>query len=155
MKWWRARWGNQYQNEGLLVMRVGLGLMFMIVHGWPKVLAGPEVWGQIGSSMPNFGVPLFSRAWGFLATVSQFVGGFCLIMGWLFRPAAALLAITMVVAAFGHLYAGEGWSKASHAIEVGVTFLGLLALGPGTYSIYERRKTADKDQFQRKVWSKA
>lgn len=146
------RWANKYQDEGLLVMRVGLGLMFMIVHGWPKLLAGPEGWAKVGSAMPNFGVVAFSQGWGFMATLSQFVGGFCLVMGWMFRPAVAFLAITMLVAAYDHLSGGEGWSKASHAIEVGVVFIGLLGVGPGAYSIYERRKLTEKDSFSRQAW---
>ncbi len=147
------RWGNKYQDEGLLVMRIGLGLMFMIVHGWPKLLAGPEVWANVGSAMPNFGLAHLSQGWGLMATLSQFIGGFCLIMGWMFRPAVAFLAVTMFVAAYGHLSAGEGWSKASHAIEVGIVFIGLLGVGPGAYSIYERRKLAGKDIFSRQAWS--
>jgi putative oxidoreductase len=42
----------------------------------------------------------------------------------------------MVIAALVHLTnPKEGISEASHAIELGVVFLGLTLLGPGKYSV--------------------
>ena len=41
---------NRYrtQDVGLLVVRVGLGVMFM-VHGLPKLAGGPAAWTGVGS----------------------------------------------------------------------------------------------------------
>jgi putative oxidoreductase len=54
-------------------------------------------------------------AWAWLVTVVQFFGGVCLVLGVLVRPAAALIAIEMLVAtvkvnwARGFLWSRGGW----------------------------------------------
>jgi putative oxidoreductase len=32
---------DRYRDAGLLVLRIGIGVMFML-HGFPKVMGGPE-----------------------------------------------------------------------------------------------------------------
>ncbi len=34
---------DKYRDVGLLILRVGIGIMFM-GHGLPKLIAGPEKW---------------------------------------------------------------------------------------------------------------
>jgi hypothetical protein len=72
--------------------------------------------------------------WGFVAAISEFFGGVCLILGIVFRPACILLTITMLVAAISHLNRGDGLSGASHAIELGIVFFSLIVIGAGKYS---------------------
>ena len=45
------QWMNA--DVGLLIMRIGLGLCFVTLHGGPKLLAGPEKWTMIGGAMGN------------------------------------------------------------------------------------------------------
>ena len=125
---------GKYKDVALLLIRVGLGVMF-ILHGWPKITGGPEMWKGIGGAMANLGVTAVPVVWGFLAALSEFGGGICLVLGFAFRPAALLMLFTMIVAAIHHLKAGDGVMTASHAIEDGVAFLGLFLLGPGKYSV--------------------
>lgn len=125
---------RKYDDLALLLVRLGLGAMFLY-RGWPKLIGGPEYWEKLGQAMRYAGVYTVPMAWGLAAALSEFVGGFCLILGFLFRPACLLLAITMGVAANMHLGKGEGILAASHALELGVVFLGLLFLGPGRYSV--------------------
>jgi len=73
--------------------------------------------------------------WGFMAAFAETGGGVLLILGFLFRPAALLLLITMVVAAMKHLYGGDSLMDASHSIELGIVFFGMFILGPGKYSM--------------------
>jgi putative oxidoreductase len=40
--------GN-YKNLGLLIIRVGLGVMF-IYHGYPKLMGGVKEWTELGGS---------------------------------------------------------------------------------------------------------
>ena len=40
---------GKYKNFGLLVIRVGLGIMF-IYHGFPKLAGGEKMWIQLGSA---------------------------------------------------------------------------------------------------------
>jgi len=125
---------NKYRDLGLLLLRLGIGAMFLF-HGWPKLAGGPETWAKVGRAMSFAGVQALPTLWGLAAAVSEFGGGLCLILGFLFRPAALLLAITMAVAANMHLGKGEGLLAASHAIELGILFLSLLFIGPGRYSV--------------------
>ncbi len=60
------------------------------------------------------------------------------MLGFFTRPACALIVMTMVVAAARHLGLGQGISGASHAIENGVVLLGMMLIGPGTYSLDEQ-----------------
>lgn len=128
-----SKFGN-YKNAALFITRVGLGIM-MIMHGYPKLMGGPDKWERIGSAMGKLGVDFSPVFWGFMASFAEGVGGLLLVLGWFFRPAAFLLVVTMAVAAMKHLDAGDGIMGASHAIELGIVFIGLFLLGPGKYSI--------------------
>jgi putative oxidoreductase len=70
-----------------------------------------------------------------MAALSEFGGGLCLIFGFLFGPAAFLMACTMAVATVHHFRAGDGLSGASHALENGILFLALVFIGPGRYGL--------------------
>ena len=123
---------ERYRDFGLLVLRVGMGVMF-IFHGWPLLSGGPAIWEKIGAATVYVGIKAFPIFWGFMAAFAQFFGGIALILGLFFRPACLLLVITMAVAATMHIGRGEGLKVASQAIEDGVVFLGLFFIGPGTY----------------------
>jgi putative oxidoreductase len=125
----------QAVHLGLLVMRLGVGLMFLVAHGGPKLLAGPTLWEQVGGAMAIFGITFYPVAWGFLAAASEGIGGLLLAAGFLTRPAALSMLVTMAVAASMHLSKGDGLKGASHAIELGIVFAGLLLTGPGRYSL--------------------
>ena len=125
--------GN-YKNFGLLIIRLGLGIMF-IYHGAPKLAGGPETWEKIGGAMQNVGIGFAPAFWGFMAAITEAIGGLLLIIGFAFRPVCLLLVINLIVAAIMHLAKGDGMQGAAHPIEVAITFLGLFFIGPGNYSI--------------------
>lgn len=125
---------GKYRNTGLLILRVGLGVM-MMTHGLPKIMGGPSGWADLGGSMKVVGIDFLPTVWGFLAAISEGLGGFLLILGLFFRPVNMMLVFTMIIAALVHFAKGDGLSGASHAIELGVVFLGLIFIGPGKYSI--------------------
>ena len=56
----------KYRNTGLLLMRVGLGVMF-VFHGYPKLLGGPDKWVEIGSATKYAGIHFLPKFWGFMA----------------------------------------------------------------------------------------
>lgn len=122
-------------SAGLLVLRVGLGLFFMMVHGGPKLLAGPGQWETVGAAMGRLGITAFPAFWGLCAAASEFFGGLCLLLGLWTRPACAFMLATMAVAATMHLTQGDGLGVASHALEDGIAFLALLIAGPGAHSL--------------------
>ena len=125
---------GKYRNTGLLILRVGLGIMFMI-HGFPKLAGGPSGWEGLGGSMKLIGVNFFPTFWGFMAAFAEFVGGFCLVIGFLFRPALAMLIFTMFIAVLMHYTNGDGMKGYSHALESAFVFIGLFISGPGKYAL--------------------
>lgn len=133
-----ALFGNlgNYKNFGLLIIRVGLGIMF-IYHGFPKLQGGVKTWEMLGHATGNVGIHFWPVVWGLLSALVEAVGGFLLIIGLVFRPVCILLVIDLAVAALFHLHQTGpegGLMAASHAIEDAIVFAGLLFVGPGKYS---------------------
>lgn len=130
---------NYYPNYhfGLLIIRIGIGIMFML-DGWPKISGGPENWAGLGGALSSFGIDFMPKFWGFMAAFAEFFGGLVLVLGLFFRPAVLLLFFTMVVATAVHISGGDGFNDYSHALESGLLFFGLLFVGAGKYSLDER-----------------
>lgn len=124
-------------DAGLLVLRLGMGLMF-VAHGWPKMLGGPEKWEKLGGAMEHLGIGFAPVFWGLMAALSEFLGGVLVALGLGTRVASAFLAFTMVVAATMHLRQGDGFQDASHAIEAGFVFVALALTGAGRFSVDRR-----------------
>ena len=127
---------ERYRNLGLLILRAGIGLMF-VYRGWPKISGGFELWKGLGSAMGNLGINFIPEFCGFMSAFAEFFGGIMLILGLLFRPAVILLAFNMFVATLFHFNRGDTLAMTSHAIELGVVFVGLIFIGPGKYSLDE------------------
>lgn len=125
---------DRCRDEGLLLLRIGIGAMF-IGHGYPKLVGGPEVWTKLGGALALLGFPHFPTLMGLLAALAESLGGLLLMLGLFTRPALFFLLNTMVVAALMHLAKGDGFLKASHAIEAGILFLSLILIGPGRHSL--------------------
>ena len=125
---------DKYRDAGLLILRVGIGVMF-VFNGYPKLIAGPETWAMIGVSMKVLGIGFAQTAWGFMAALSECAGGILLVLGFLTRPACFFLLMTMVVATMMHIGKGDPFLKYSHAMESGILFLSLILIGPGKYSL--------------------
>ncbi|RNI31244.1 DoxX family protein [Rufibacter latericius] len=133
----RPRNFYRFKEEGLLLLRVGIGFMF-ILHGWPKITGGMEMWEKVGSAMSVFGITSGAAFFGFMAAFAETVGGLFLMLGFLFRPMTLLLFATMLVATFRHMAAGDGFGGYSHALESAILFLGLFFIGPGKYSLDDK-----------------
>jgi len=133
-----------YTDIGLLIIRVGLGLSYIIIHGGPKIMGGPEKWADIGDAVGIFGISFAPVFWGFMAAFAEFFGGLSLMLGLLFRPALLLIIITMIVAASQTLSKGDPFSKAAYPLELMVVLMGLIIIGAGKYSldnlIFNKRK---------------
>jgi len=128
---------NNITSLGLAIIRVGLGVMMML-HGFPKLFGGTEVWNNLGSTMGMFGIDNYHTFFGLLAAVSEFVGGLFLILGFLTRPFAILLAITMLVATAKHYFDADGtevFRAVAHPFELFWVFVGLAIIGPGKVSL--------------------
>ena len=126
---------GRFKDLGLLIIRIGLGLSFSLIHGLPKIMGGIPTWTRIGGAMGHLGIHFLPLLWGFMATVSEAIGGLLVTIGLFFRPACIFIVFTMFVASSMTLSQGEGLSGSSHAIELGIVFLGLLFIGHGKYSV--------------------
>lgn len=128
---------SKFHHLGFLLIRVGVGISFIVFHGYKKIMGGPEKWERLGRNMQEIGIDFLPTFWGFMAAFAEFGGAALLILGLFTRPAAAMLAFTMLIAVLKHASAGEGYS---HALEVGVVFLALAIAGAGKYSLDARIK---------------
>ncbi len=124
-----------YMHAGLLFLRVALGLQFMFSHGLPKLSLGPAGWSKIGSVMGNLGITAFPAFWGFLAALSEFGGGLCLVLGLLTRFSAGAMAFTMLMAVVLHITRGDSYHEISHALELMIVFTSIKIMGGGKYTL--------------------
>ena len=121
-------------NIGLLVLRVGIGSMF-ILHGWPKLQGGPVGWEHLGQNMQYIGIGFIPTFWGFMAMAAELFGGFCLILGLGVRPASALMLFTMLIAAIGNITLGYGLEGIIEITEVSAALAALLMTGAGQFTV--------------------
>ena len=128
---------GRYSNFALLVMRAGIGAM-MVLHGYPKLLDGPERWAKLGGAMENFGITYAPEFWGFMAAFAETFGGLFLALGIFWIPANLLLISTMAVAAMHHIANGDGFGGYAHPVESAILFLSLIFIVPGKYRLISK-----------------
>ncbi len=90
--------------------------------------------------MSHFGIDFGHTFFGFMAALTESLGGLLIAAGLFFRPVCAMLCFMMMVASIRHIATGRG--NPAHAFKNTWLFLGLLFVGPGTYSLDDwiRRK---------------
>jgi putative oxidoreductase len=124
----------KHADVGLLIGRLGVGAIF-IVFGWQKLSGGQAAWARYGHAMVSLGINFMPNIWGLMAALSEFAGGFLLIIGFLFRPAATLIALTMLVAFVSTFREHpHNFALYSRAIEMFCMMVVFLFVGPGKYS---------------------
>lgn len=123
---------------GPLALRLPIGLI-LAAHGAQKLFGwfggyGLEGTGQFMTSLglePGFLMAL-------MAGSAEFFGGLALVVGLLVRPAAAVVAVTMLVAIFS-VHIGNGLFMANNGYEYALTLLAvavaLLVSGAGKASV--------------------
>ncbi len=113
---------------GLLILRAGFGFT-MLLHGIKKI----ENWDQLSGMFINF-LGLGPKLSLTLATGAE-VGCSCLlIVGLATRLALIPLIITMLTA-LTMVHLGDPWQKMEPAAVYLAVYLGLLATGPGRFSL--------------------
>lgn len=120
---------------GLLLLRLIVGGL-MVGHGVGKFMGGTETFEHLGQSMAIFGLDFGYAFWGFMAALIETVGGFFVVIGYLFRLSSFLVYLVMVVAIAMHLDQGDAiLGKTAHAIVNAAVFLALMFTGPGKYAV--------------------
>lgn len=125
-------------GAGALALRVPVGIIFA-AHGAQKLFGwfggyGLEGTGQFFASVglnPGYLMAL-------LAGAAEFFGGLALVLGLLVRPAAAALALAMLVAIFA-VHWSQGFFMSNNGYEYALALLAaslaLLFSGGGRYSV--------------------
>jgi len=113
----------------LVVLRIFAGLSMALAHGFGKLPPGS----QFISGVESIGLPAPAFfAWA--AAISEGVGGLCLAAGFLTRPSAFLLVVTMLVAAFG-VHGGDPFGDKEMALLYAAAFLPFVFAGCGRVGI--------------------
>jgi putative oxidoreductase len=127
------RWLNGLQPWGVVALRLVLGVT-MVYHSWDKVYpgAGGLTHGHLLAAVEHFNdyvVRLGLPRWlGYLSTAAEFVGGICMLLGFLTRFWAFLILCNMLVALVlvnvRHGYAASEYSLALVAIALMILLAG-------------------------------
>jgi len=123
----------KYREAGLLLIRVSVGLLF-ILYAAPTLVGGPRAWAHFGAGGGHFGLHSHLQIWGFLGSLLGCLGGVLLIFGLFFRIGVLLVLLLAVGHAIA-LYKVTGFRVALPSIEMCFVLAGLLFIGPGKYSV--------------------
>ncbi|MCW3462557.1 DoxX family protein [Chitinophaga nivalis] len=113
---------NNNQTTATLVLRIGIGVLF-IIFGIMKLAGGPATWAFLGGTLQTFGITVWPAFWGFLASLTELLGGIALVTGLLVRPAALALLMTMVVATAFKITSGAPFAEISYPLAMGIVSL--------------------------------
>ncbi|HEY0369818.1 MAG TPA: hypothetical protein VGC85_09495 [Chthoniobacterales bacterium] len=126
----RMQFLAKYRETGLLLIRLALGVLFIIITG-PVLLGGPTRWSGFGSAIRNLGLHNHFQIWGFIGAILGCAGGALMIFGLFFR----LGVLCTLILTFVHLLGVRSYSANFDAVELFVILLGMLFVGPGKYSV--------------------
>jgi len=126
------------ERLAVLILRLFLGFAFMM-HGSQKLLGafgGGGVAGVAGM-LSKLGLEP-SQIWAWVLSITEFVGGVCVVLGFLTRFWAAGLVIDMTVAII-KVHMPNGFFASRNGFELplalGVMALAILLTGPGALSV--------------------
>ncbi len=122
-------------DGAILLLRVWLGAM-MMYHGFPKVFTNSAGFVEY---LTKFGYPIPS-VMAALAAGAEFFGGLLILIGFLTRPAAMLVLITMLVAGFV-AHGADGFTKQELPLTYAMLAIALFLSGSGAFSL-ERAMTS-------------
>ncbi len=130
-------------DAGLLLVRVGLGLVFLM-HGWVKLSA---IEGTVGF----FGTLGLHPAFAYLVAIVETLGGLLLIIGLWTHWAAKALAVVMLVAILLVKFKKGFLGGYEFELSLFLSTLGILFAGPGAYSLSNSMKKPESKQSQNKA----
>jgi putative oxidoreductase len=126
---------DRWHDVGLLLLRAGVGAIFLGIHGYPLLTEGRVGWIRTGFAIKCVGLDSGYMWWGIAAMLSLMLGGACLILGLLHRPAAFCLAVTMGIAALWRYQVDATLESAAYPLTMMIVCISLFILGPGKKSL--------------------
>ena len=125
----RERGGDRDRDVGALILRVFAGLALALAHGIGKIPPSEQFVSVVARM--SFPAP---EAFAWAAGLVELAGGLLLAIGLMTRPAAVLITITMLVAAFlGE--AGNPFSDREAPLLFAAIAIYFVLAGPGRYSV--------------------
>ena len=117
------------RSIGLLVLRLGVGLMMLLAHGWGKLVG----FSDLAEKFPDpLGIgPTTTLV---LAIFAEVVCALLIVVGLGTRFAAVPLLVTMLVAAFV-VHADDPWARQEFALLYAIPFLTLVFTGGGRFAL--------------------
>ena len=118
-----------------LFVRITTGFLMLHLHGLRKIISGYERWEKLGRTITDL-IQLDSLAipLGFMASLSESVFAFFIIIGFYTRISTFFLAFTMIVAFSKHLFS-DGLKSGEMALLYLILCIIIYLLGPGKFSI--------------------
>jgi putative oxidoreductase len=120
---------SSFSHLALLGLRLFIGLSMAFAHGLGKMPPEEMFIGYLGSMGLPFPILL---AW--MAALAEFVGGILIAIGFLTRPAALSLVVTMAVAAF-MAHAADPYAKKEMALVFMTVFAFIFVTGAGKFAL--------------------
>lgn len=118
-------------NFGLLILRVGAGLMLAFMHGIGKLPPAEKF--IAGVADIGFPYPVYF-AWA--AVLSEFLFSLMAAAGLMTRIAAFFVSCTMATAAYKHLSTGNG--DPEKALLYLAVYLAIMLIGGGKFAVDRR-----------------
>ncbi len=116
-------------SSGLLALRIGIGLMLLIGHGWPKLMA----YKGLATSFPD-PLGIGSAPSLILVLLTELAAALMIVLGVYVRLAAIPVVVMMAVAVlFQH--ASDPWAEKELAMLYLVPALTLALAGGGTFRV--------------------
>lgn len=123
-----------YRNEGLTVLRVTLGLFF-IISGFMKLFNPQSITGLLGQL--GFSAAVF---WGWVVLVTEIVFGILVLMGWRTEISVwplVLILIVAIVKVYIPLLGTDSMAVISLLFHIATiaSFVTLAMAGPGKFAV--------------------
>ena len=126
----RMQFLAKYREGGLLLIRLALGVLFIILLG-PVLFSGHSAWTHNGEGIRSLGLHAHYQFWGFLGALLGCLGGALMIFGLFFRLGVLLVLLITLV----HLLGVDNYRAHLDALLLFTILLGILFVGPGKYSV--------------------
>jgi putative oxidoreductase len=117
---------------GAFILRLALGAC-MIYHGYGKVVPDHAM-DHYAHTIVSLGLPYWL---GYVSALTEFVGGILVLFGLLTRPAAALIAINMLVALI-KVNVHQGIDGCQLSLLLLTMSVALVCFGGGAYALDRR-----------------